>query len=101
MSCSLAFIIMIQPKSAFFHPASGKKTLPDRRCPPPLDKSGCPGYPMGERRDRMGIVDYVLIGAVVLVLSLAVRAIRKARKNGKACVGCPDCGSCAGNCKTK
>ena len=49
----------------------------------------------------MGIVDYVLIGAVVLVLSLAVRAIRKARKNGKACVGCPDCGSCAGNCKTK
>ena len=43
----------------------------------------------------MGIVDYLLIGGIVLAMGFALRVC--IRKKGKSC-GC-DCGNCSGNCK--
>lgn len=49
----------------------------------------------------MGLVDYCIIGVVLLLLGLITAYILRSRKMGRKCVGCPhscDCGSCSGNC---
>ncbi len=52
----------------------------------------------------MGLIDYVIIGVVVLLLGLIAGYILKTRKKGRKCIGCPqscDCGSCSGTCGKK
>lgn len=46
----------------------------------------------------MILMDYVIIGVVVLILGLAAFYVYKAKKSGKRCIGCPNSGSCSGNC---
>ena len=52
----------------------------------------------------MGLIDYVIIGAVVLLLGVIAAYILKTRKKGRKCIGCPsncDCSSCSGACSKK
>ena len=53
----------------------------------------------------MGAVDFIIIGAIVLVVGGAVAYIIKHKKRGGRCIGCPDgkscqknnsCGTCSG-----
>ena len=46
----------------------------------------------------MGLVDYILIGVVVLILGLIVGFIYRSKKKGQKCIGCPDSGSCSSGC---
>lgn len=43
-------------------------------------------------------IDWILIGAIALIVGAAVAYIVKAKKSGKKCIGCPDSGSCQGGC---
>ena len=45
----------------------------------------------------MGLVDIIVIAAIVLVVGAAVAYIIKAKKSGKKCIGCPDCCFCSKN----
>lgn len=42
----------------------------------------------------MMFTDWIVIGAIVLVVGGATAYIIKAKKSGKKCIGCPDGGSC-------
>ena len=53
----------------------------------------------------MGAVDFIIIGAIVLVVGGAVAYIIRHKKRGGRCIGCPDgkscqknnsCGTCSG-----
>ena len=41
------------------------------------------------------MVDYLIIGAIVLIIGGALFYIIKAKKSGKKCIGCPDSASCS------
>ena len=41
------------------------------------------------------MVDLVIVGVLLVLVSLAVRSIRKARKKGSRCIGCPYDGCCS------
>lgn len=42
----------------------------------------------------MNVIDYIIIGIVVLVLGLVVFAIFRSRKKGEGCIGCPNSATC-------
>ena len=44
------------------------------------------------------MADFLIVGAVAIILFLAVCYIRKQKKKGVPCIGCPDAGSCSGQC---
>jgi len=53
----------------------------------------------------MKIIDYVILGIVLLIIGSALLYIRRAKKKGVKCIGCPDgvkcsdrCSGCSGNC---
>ena len=52
----------------------------------------------------MQLLDYLLIGAVALLLGIIVLFVIRAKKKGKKCIGCPSsrhcsgCNGCSGNC---
>ena len=53
----------------------------------------------------MKLIDYVILGIVILIIGAALLYIRKAKKKGIKCIGCPDgakcansCSGCSGNC---
>ena len=48
----------------------------------------------------MGLVDYLIIGIIVVIIGFAVAYVIKAKKSGKKCIGCPDGGSCSGSCSS-
>jgi hypothetical protein len=41
------------------------------------------------------MIDYLIIGAIVLIIGGALFYIIKAKKSGKKCIGCPDSASCS------
>jgi hypothetical protein len=41
------------------------------------------------------MIDYLIIGAIVLIIGGALFYIIKAKKSGKRCIGCPDSASCS------
>jgi hypothetical protein len=46
-------------------------------------------------------IDFLLIGAVVLLLGTIVWFVIRSKKRGKKCIGCPNggkCAACSGNC---
>jgi len=42
----------------------------------------------------MELIDFIVIGIIVLIIGSALAYIIKAKKSGKACIGCPDSASC-------
>jgi hypothetical protein len=44
------------------------------------------------------MINFILVGGIVLIVALAARYIYKAKKSGKKCIGCPSGGSCGGSC---
>ena len=55
-------------------------------------------------------VDWIVLGAIALIVGGAVAYIIREKKKGKACIGCPDsatchkrssCGGCHGGCSCK
>lgn len=46
----------------------------------------------------MKLIDYVVLGIILLILSSVFWYIRKAKKKGTKCIGCPCRESCSGNC---
>ncbi|MBQ8392340.1 MAG: FeoB-associated Cys-rich membrane protein [Clostridia bacterium] len=42
----------------------------------------------------MELIDFIVIGIVVLIVGGALAYIIKAKKSGKKCIGCPDSASC-------
>ena len=46
----------------------------------------------------MQLIDWILVGILVLIAGLAAFAIYRSKKSGKKCIGCPDSSCCAGNC---
>ena len=46
----------------------------------------------------MKLVDYVVLGIILLILGSVFVYIRKAKKKGTKCIGCPHSESCSGNC---
>ena len=46
----------------------------------------------------MSAVDYIAIGAIVLVVGSAIFYIVRAKKQGQKCIGCPHAKSCGGDC---
>ena len=42
-------------------------------------------------------IDWILIGAIALIVGAAVAYIVKAKRSGKKCIGCPEggCGNCS------
>ena len=47
----------------------------------------------------MGIGDLVAIGAIVVILGLAIFYVIRAKKKGQKCIGCPAAKNCGGNCQ--
>ena len=47
------------------------------------------------------MINYIIVGSIVLIVALAARYIYKAKKSGKTCIGCPSSGSCNGCCCKK
>lgn len=47
----------------------------------------------------MGIVDYIVIAAILLIVGASVFYIIRAKKRGQKCVGCPYAKQCGENCK--
>lgn len=53
------------------------------------------------------MIDYILIGVLLVIIGAAARYVYKAKKSGKKCIGCPEgctcsrggCGSCGGSQK--
>lgn len=43
----------------------------------------------------MGFADYILIGAIVLIVGLAAFYVIKAKKKGVKCIGCPSGCNCS------
>ena len=46
----------------------------------------------------MKLVDWLVLGILVVIAAAAVYAIYRSKKSGKKCIGCPDSGSCSGCC---
>ncbi len=56
------------------------------------------------------MIDFVIVGIVLLILVAAVVYIRKEKRKGIQCIGCPDaprcasgggnCTGCSGNCQS-
>lgn len=46
----------------------------------------------------MTLIDWIVIGVILLIVGGAVAYIVKAKRSGKKCIGCPDSGSCSGSC---
>ena len=46
----------------------------------------------------MGAVDYIAIGAIVIIVAAAVFYIVRAKRRGEKCVGCPYAKQCGGRC---
>ena len=51
------------------------------------------------------MIDYIIIGIVLVIAGLSVWYIVRQRKKGAKCIGCPasktcsgNCGGCGGNC---
>ncbi|MBQ6832601.1 MAG: FeoB-associated Cys-rich membrane protein [Oscillospiraceae bacterium] len=44
------------------------------------------------------MIDYIVIGVVVLVVAAAGWHIYSQKKKGVKCIGCPDSKTCSGNC---
>ena len=49
----------------------------------------------------MNPIDFVIMGAVLLIIGAAAAYIIKAKKRGKKCIGCPYSNSCTTCCKKK
>ena len=49
----------------------------------------------------MELIDFIVIGIIVLIIGGASAYIIKAKKSGKKCIGCPDSGSCHSKSKTQ
>ena len=53
------------------------------------------------------MIDYIVIGILVVIIAAAAFYVYKAKKSGKKCIGCPEgctcsrggCGSCGGSQK--
>ena len=43
------------------------------------------------------LIEYAVIGAIVLIVGTALIYIVRSKRKGK-CIGCPDSASCHGNC---
>ncbi len=46
----------------------------------------------------MGLVDYLLMGLIVLIVGLAAFYIIRVKKKGQKCIGCPYAKQCGGRC---
>ena len=46
----------------------------------------------------MRLLDYLLIGLIVVIVGLAVFYIIRAKKKGQKCIGCPYAKNCGGRC---
>ena len=46
----------------------------------------------------ISMIDYIIIGIVVLIVGGATFYIIRKKKSGAKCIGCPDAKSCSGNC---
>lgn len=46
----------------------------------------------------MKLIDFVIIGIIVLILGAVFVYLHKAKKKGIKCIGCPDGAKCTGNC---
>ena len=44
------------------------------------------------------MVNYIVIGILVLIIGGALLYVYKAKKSGKRCIGCPSGGKCGGTC---
>lgn len=42
--------------------------------------------------------NYIVIGVVALIVSLAAWYVRREKKRGAKCIGCPNSCSCSGGC---
>lgn len=45
-------------------------------------------------------MDLIILGAVGLIIGLAVGYIIKEKKKGRKCIGCPDSSTCGGYCSS-
>ena len=43
------------------------------------------------------MIDYIVIGILVVIIAAAAFYVYKAKKSGKKCIGCPDGCSCSSN----
>lgn len=48
----------------------------------------------------MGIVDYIVLAAIVLIVGAAVFYIVRAKRRGERCIGCPMSGKCGKSCSS-
>ena len=46
----------------------------------------------------MRLLDYLLIGLILLIVGLAACYIIRAKKKGQKCIGCPYAKNCGGRC---
>ena len=46
----------------------------------------------------MELIDWIVMGAVLLIIGAALWYIIRAKKHGQKCIGCPDSKACSGNC---
>ena len=44
------------------------------------------------------MIDYIIIGGLVVLVAGIVVYLRRAKKQGKGCIGCPSSGQCTGSC---
>ena len=44
------------------------------------------------------MIDYIVIGIVILLVGGAAFYIIRKKKSGAKCIGCPDAKTCSGNC---
>ena len=44
------------------------------------------------------MIDYIVIGILVVIIAAAALYVYKAKKSGKKCIGCPDGCSCGKSC---
>ena len=40
------------------------------------------------------MIDYIIIGIILIILILAISYVYKAKKRGQKCIGCPDSCTC-------
>lgn len=46
----------------------------------------------------MKLIDYLILGIIVLILALVIWYLHRAKKKGVKCIGCPDGAKCSGSC---
>ena len=44
------------------------------------------------------MINYILIGVIVMVVGSAIAYIIRAKRKGQKCIGCPDSKRCSGSC---